>query len=292
MNTKNTKIDIYDYFDYREYLGDVYAQLKKTRYGYSYRSFSREAGISSHNFLPRILKRERNLSKEFVQVLGKYLKLSAKEEKYFSILVCFNNAKKPSVKEKHLQQLRTHRYINDEYKIEDKKLQFFDKWYYPVVRELVVICDFQEDYNMLARNCVPRITASQAKGAVKFLVKNGFIKKGKNGRYKVTSQIISTEPEVDSAIVPKYHKTTIQQCVEAIETVGKEDRNFSSSTMLVSKKLYEEMKQEIYQFRKRLLAMAKDCENPEMVCFTGFQLLPRSKEIQTVKKNTGSDNDD
>lgn len=292
MKIKNVKINIFDYFDYREYLSDVFAQLKKSRYGYSFRSFSREAGISSHNFLPRILKRERNLSKEFVPVLSKYLKLSVKEEKYFSILVSFNNTKKPSIKEKHLKQLMTFRYVNDEYKIEDKKLQFFDKWYYPVVRELVVICDFQEDFNMLARNCVPRITASQAKGAVNFLVKNGFIKKEKGGRYKVTSQIISTEPEVDSAIVPKYHKTTIQQCVEAIETIGKEDRNFSSSTMLVSKKLYEEMKKEIYQFRKRLLAMARECDTPEMVAFTGFQLLPRSKQIQVTKKSIRSDNDD
>ncbi len=292
MKIKKVKINIFDYFDYREYLSDVYTQLKETRYSYSFRSFSREAGISSHNFLPRILKRERNLSKEFVPILSKYLKLSIKEEKYFSILVSFNNTKKPSIKEKHLKQLMTFRYTNDEYKIEDKKLRFFDKWYYPVLRELVVICDFQEDYNMLARHCIPRITASQAKGAVNFLVKNGFVKKERDGRYKVTSQIISTEPEVDSAIVPKYHKTTIQQCVEAIETVGKDDRNFSSSTMLVSKELYEDMKEEIYQFRKRLLAMAKECNNPEIVCFTGFQLLPRSKKIQSKNNKIRLDNND
>ena len=199
MKTKDKKINIFDYFDYREYLGDVYNQLRKTRYGFSYRAFSREVGISSHNFLPRILKRERNLSAEFIPLLSKYLKLSAKEEKYFQILVSFNNEHKPSKKEQFLKQLLTFRFVSDEYKIEDKKLQFFNKWYYPVVRELVVICDFKEDYNMLARSCVPRISASQAKSAVKFLVKNGFIKKGNDGRYKVTNQIISTEPEVDSA---------------------------------------------------------------------------------------------
>jgi len=279
MNIKDNKINIIDYFDYREYLGDVYNHLRKIRYGFSYRAFSREAGISSHNFLPRILKRERNLSAEFIPLLSRYFKLSAKEEKYFQILVSFNNEHKPSKKEQYLKQLLTFRFVSDEYKIEDKKLQFFNKWYYPVIRELVVICDFQEDYNMLARNCVPRISASQAKSAVKFLVKNGFIKKGKDGRYRVTNQIISTEPEVDSAIIPKYHKTTIQQCVDAVETIRKEDRSFSSSTMLVSQEVYEEMKKEIYQFRKRLLAMAKDCKNPEVVCFTGFQLLPRSKVI-------------
>jgi hypothetical protein len=63
--------------------------------------------------------------------------------------------------------------------------------------------------------------------------------------------------------------------------IKKEDRNFSSSTLLVSKELYEDFKKEMYHFRKRLFSMAKDCKNPEMVCYTGFQLLPRSKPVRS-----------
>jgi uncharacterized protein (TIGR02147 family) len=114
---------------------------------------------------------------------------------------------------------------------------------------------------------------------VAFLLKNGFIQHEKDGRYRAVEAVIATAPEVDSAIIPKYHKATLLQCVEALESVKKEDRNFSSSTLLVSKEMYEEIKKEIYHFRKRLLSMAKDCKDPEMVCFTGFQLLPRSKPI-------------
>jgi uncharacterized protein (TIGR02147 family) len=275
----NKSINIFNYFGYREYLNDVYDLLKKKRYGYSHRIFSKEAGISSHNFLPRILKNQRNLSKEFVPSLARYLNLIPKEVKYLQVLVDFNNAKKPLAKEQYLKQLLAVRVTNEEFKIEDDKLHFFDKWYYPVVRELVVICDFQEDYNMLARNCVPRITAQQAKSAVAFLLKNNLIQKDAKGRYSVTDTIIATEPEVDSAIIPRYHKITMQQCVDSIDIIKKEDRNFSSSTLLVSKELYENIKKEIYQLRKRLLVMAKDCQNPEMVCYTGFQLLPRSEQI-------------
>jgi uncharacterized protein (TIGR02147 family) len=276
-------ITVFDYFDYRDYLRDVYDYLKGRRYGYSYRAFSQEAGISSHNFLPRIIRSDRNLSEEFIPVLAAYLKLSEKEKKYFETLVSFNNSKKPLIKEKYLKQLLALRVVNEEYRIEDKKLRFFEKWYYPVIRELVAICDFKEDYNLLARHCIPRITPVQAKGAVAFLVKNGFIKKRNDGRYSVTEAIIATEPEIDSAIIPKYHRITLQQCAEAVDTLKKEDRNFSSSTLRVSKEVYEEIKKEIFNFRKRLLSMAKDCANPEMVCFTGFQLLPRSEVIPAEK---------
>ena len=282
MNDRLVQLNILDYFDYREYLSDVFARLKKQRRGFSYRSFSRELGISSHNFLPRIIKRERNLSDDFIPHLCAYLKLSPREARYFEALVAFNNEKKPPVKEKYLKQLLTLRVVHEEHKIEDKKLHFFEKWYYPVIRELVSICDFKDNYAVLARHCIPRITAAQAKGAVEYLVHNGFIQKDHNGHYRAVDQVIATEPEVNSAIIPKYHKITIQQCADAVDTVRKEDRNFSSSTLLVSLELYHEIKKEIYHFRKKLLGMAKECTNPEMVCFTGFQLIPRS---EIIKKN-------
>ena len=279
MNSLKDTINIFNYFDYREYLDDCFSYLKSKRRGFSYRAFSREVGVQSHNFLPRILRRERNLSEEFIPTLTAYLGLGGKEAKYFEALIAFNNAKKPSIKERHLKQLLDLRIVYEEHKIQDEKLHFFDTWYYPVIKELVTICDFRDDYAVLARSCVPHISPAQAKGAVGFLLNNGFIQREKDGRYSAVDAIIATDPEVDSAIIPKYHKATLQQCVDAIETIKKEDRNFSSSTLLVSKGLYEEFKKEIYHFRKRLLSMAKDCKNPEMVCFSGFQLLPRSKPV-------------
>jgi len=127
MNSLKDTINIFNYFDYREYLDDCYTNLKNKRRGFSYRAFSREAGVQSHNFLPRILKRERNLSEEFVPLLTGYLGLGNKEVKYFEALIAFNNVKKTSVKEQHLKKLLSLRIVNEEHKIQDEKLHFFDK---------------------------------------------------------------------------------------------------------------------------------------------------------------------
>jgi len=290
---KQQPINIFDYFDYREYLSDYYKYLKKKRIGYSFRLFSIEADISSHNFLPRIISRQRTLSQRFLPKLAKYFDLSQKEEHYFNTLIEFNNATHPSIKEKYLKQLLTFRVTSEEYRIEDTKLQFFDKWYYPIIRELAVICDFQDDYGVLAKNCVPRITAAQAKNAVSFLLNNGFIQRQENGTYLSSNAIIATDREVDSVIIPKYHKATLQQCADAVEAIKKEDRNISSSTVSISKKMYEEFKEEIYHFRKKLLSMAKECQDPDMVYFVGIQLLPRSelikKQATPINDNTGKD---
>lgn len=280
---KSQAVNIFDFFSYQEYLNAVYAHLKDTRIGFSHRTFARDAGIASPNYLHRVLKGERNLTLNYVPNFCKALKLNAEETKYLEALVQFNNEKSSQQKEEFLRKLLTLRYSRGEYKIQDKKLLFYSRWYYPIIRELVVIIDFKEDYNLLARSCIPRITSVQAENAVKYLVKNGFIKRDDRGRYTYANPVISTGPEVNSTILRKYHKQTISQCVDALDTIKVEDRDVSSLTMSVSKKTYLAMKKEIQDFRKRLLAMAKEDKQGEMVCYAGFQLIPKSK-VHTREK--------
>ncbi len=281
---RDDRVNILNYFSYREYLDDVYTHLKETRYGFSHRTFAREAGISSPNYLFRVLKGERNLSLKYVSLFCKALKLTANECKYLEELVQFNNAKSSRTKEEHLRKLLTLRYSHGEHTIEDKKLLYFSKWYYPVIRELVKIIDFKDDYNLLARSCIPRITAKQAENAVKYLVKNGFIEKDKKGRYTYANPVITTGPEVNSTILRKYHKQNILQCADSLDSIDMAERDISSLTMSVSLETYGKMKKEIQDFRKRLLAMARDDKKGEVVCHAGFQLIQKTKSFERDAK--------
>lgn len=274
------KVNILNYFSYREYLDDIYIYLKETRFGFSHRTFARDAGISSPNYLFRILKGDRNLSPKYVPNFCKAIKLNDNEQKYLEELISFNDAKSSEAKEEHLRKLLTLRYSRGEHNIEDKKLLYFSKWYYPVIRELVKIVDFKDDYNLLARSCLPRITAVQATNAVKYLVKNGFIAKDNNDRYDYAFPVITTGPEVNSTILRKYHKETIIQCADTLNSVDMADRDISSLTMSVSLETYAKMKNEIQDFRKRLLAMARDDKKGEIVCHAGFQLIQKTKSFK------------
>jgi uncharacterized protein (TIGR02147 family) len=274
---KETQIDIYHYFDYREYLNAVYTVRKQNERGFSHRLFSYQAGITSPNYLFRVLKGERTLNGDYIEKFCNALHLTGNEKNYFTTLVYFNNETESSTKEKYLQSLLSIRYRKGIHRIDDKKLQFFSKWYYPVIRELAVIIDFREDFNLLARSCLPRITAQQCKNAVTYLLKNGFLEKNKKGMFKRSDPIISSGNEVKSVVLRNYHKQTLNQSIDALNTIAPEHRDISSVTLSVSKKTYFEMKKEIQNFRKRLLAMAKEDTNPEMVCLAGFQLYPRSR---------------
>jgi uncharacterized protein (TIGR02147 family) len=271
------KIDIYCYFDYREYLQAEYSLRKKLDNGFSHRIFSRYAGISSPNYLLRVLKGKRTLNGGYIGKFCKALRLSSGESRYFTALVQFNNEREPQQKEFLLKILLSLRYRRGVHRMDDKKLQFFGKWYYPVVRELAVLLDCKDDFNLLARHCVPRITSQQAANATAYLLKTGFLKKNAAGSFIRTNPIISSGDEVKSTVLRNYHRQTLAQSKDALDTVDPKDRDISSLTLSVSSKTYFEIKKEIQNFRKRLLVMAQEDANPDMVCLVGFQLFPRSK---------------
>ncbi|MBN2037448.1 MAG: TIGR02147 family protein [Chitinispirillaceae bacterium] len=269
-------VDIYNYFDYRDYLQAVYAWRKQHDQGFSHRLFAREAGIASPNYLFRVLKGERNLNRSYIAKFCRALRLSPGERRYFTALVRFNSEHEVAKKEKLLRTLLSLRYRRGIHRMADKKLQFFSKWYYPVIRELAVILDWKNDFNLLARHCVPRITAQQAKNAVAYLLKTEFLKKKSDGCYERTEPVISSGDEVRSTVLRNYHRQTLGQSMEALDTVDLELRDISSVTLSVSLKTYAAIKKEIQDFRKRLLVMAQEDANPEVVCLAGFQLIPRS----------------
>lgn len=287
-SSTNQKIDIFNFFNYCEYLQAVYNWRKAHEDGFSHRRFSQEAGIKSPNYLLRVLKGERALSEEYCKKFCTALKLQKNEESYFLTLVQFNNEKNITQKEILLRSLLSLRYRRGIHRINDKKLQFFSKWYYPVIRELATIINFKNDYALLARKCIPRITAQQAENAVNYLLKNGFLMIDESGNLLRTDPVISSGDEVYSTILRNYHKQTLSQSIEALNTIEQENRDISSLTMSVSRKMYNLIKKEIQDFRKHLLQIAKEDNNPELVCIAGFQLFPRSKVISKTQKRCDS----
>lgn len=271
-------VSVFDYFDYVSYLNDYYTELKNVRIGFSFRSFAQNAGIPSHSYLLRIIKRQRKLSPKYVDTFVKALNLTTTEAGYFKSLVLFNNSTKAVDKEKHLKKLLNVRCrCKEEYRLVDEQLEFYQHWYYPVIRELAPLFDCQGDYTLLAQQCTPPITPEQAEKAIGYLVKHGFLIEKRTGVYDVADPVVSTAPEVNSTILRKYHRDTLVQSSELLDLIEPAERDVSSLTLRVDTETYKSIKKEIQHFRKHLLHIAQKSTKPTMVCHAGFQLFPRSR---------------
>lgn len=283
-----SKICVFMYFDYVEYLRDLLKSLQAEK-GSSLRSIQKALDVKGSGFFTRILDGSRPLSLSNAATLAKSLGMAPAEAEYFENMVRFGNEKNVDEREVLLKKLLSARSENGEYALKDSALQFFGKWYIPVVRDLLPLlpegADTPDLSRKIGRMVVPSLKASQVDGAIDYLVENGFVKVSAEGRYEVSEPIISTPPRVRSTLLRKYHLKNLEIDRDAFDLLGMDDRSLSSVTCSLSKESFEKVRLEIQDFRKRVLAIAREDRNPDRVCHLGVQFLPRA----VLKLSNGGD---
>jgi uncharacterized protein (TIGR02147 family) len=277
---KLKSISIYDYTDYRLYLRDYYEEQKAQNPAFSYRYFARKAGFNSSGLYKDIVDGRTGITRSLILRFAKAMKLSPKQQEYFETLVYFNEAK--TIDEKKLYFERLMKYHNSKaFRVDASQYEYFSKWYYIAVRELLAIGNFKDDYTAIAQSLNPAIRREQAQKAIEVLKKLGLIQTGKNGNYKAVDKILTTGPEIKSLSIANFQKNMMDMTKEALDRHPTQHRNISTVTFSVSKQTYYDIKAELDACRKRILGMVERGENEDRVCQLNMQLFPltRIKEL-------------
>jgi uncharacterized protein (TIGR02147 family) len=140
---------------------------------------------------------------------------------------------------------------------------------------MVTLPDFREDGEWIARRCIPRITAAQAKKSIEVMVGLGILRRDERGKLEPADAVISSEYETKSFILRNFHGEMLGLAKEALERFDPGEREISSLTLGVSQKCYERIKERIRTFKQELLNMViDDTADSETVCQCNFQLFP------------------
>lgn len=269
---------VFMYFDYREYIRDVLETLQKD--GLSLRAIQESAGLSGSAFFTRILDGSRPLSTANAKTLVTAWGMGEDEAEYFMDMVKFGNERDVDRREGHLKKLLAVRSRNREYALQDSTLKFFSKWYYPVLRDLLPLVPAGTSAERIGRMFTPALRAPQVQSGIDYLVEAGFIAIGEDGKYAVTSPIVSSPPRVRSTILRKYHLKNLEINAEVYDSFTSDDRSITSVTCSLSKEGFEKVREEIAALREKILAIAREDKSPDRVCHVGFQLVPRAKEAK------------
>lgn len=268
---------VFEYFDYHQYLKDFFVARKKVDSRLSHRTFLADAGIPGTVYLMRVQNGQKladNYIPNFIKALG----LTGIEAAYFKALIHFQNEKRSAIKELYCREMLTLRASRSELRIHDNRLGIFEKWYYPVVWQFACMNGFTNNYTALGNQIIPRIKASQVEETIAFLSDNGFITRNNDDTWSLAAPSCNTVDEVQSTLLRKYHRKTLEHCIDALDTVDQQDREISSTVLSVSHGRYLQIKREMQRFRSRLLDLAASDEQPaEIVCHTGLQLIPRTR---------------
>jgi uncharacterized protein (TIGR02147 family) len=268
---------IFEYIDYRSYLADYYQQKKDTTQYFSYRYFAQKIGINSPSFLKTVIDGKRNLTASMAERFSKALELNTKERSYFTNLVSFNQAKTLTEKQRCYDIMRSMSEQLKESVLEEDQFNFFSNWYIPVIRELVCVKDFKEDYDALGASLEPPIAASRAKASVELLLRLRLIEKTKGGTYKQTSTAVIANESVTSSAVRTFTQTMLDHSKNCLDNVSKENRHISGITMGLSRQTYEIITKEIEAFKERLKIIVNHDTNVDRVYQINVSLFPLSK---------------
>lgn len=274
--TETAAPNVYTFTDYRRYLAAYYAYAKAEQYGFSFRLFSKRAGLRSTNYLRLVIDGERNLSRDMAMRFATGCELSGSAAEYFCDLVEFGQAKTTAEKARVYERLGRFRQFREARRLDGAQAEYYSSWYVTAVRELVRRPDFQEDPKWLARQLVPTISVVQARKALELLHELGLVERAADGRLVQTNPLVTTGPAPLGHHIFAFHHAMIDRAKDALDKFPRDEREISNITVCVSQAKLAELKERVRAFRRDLLLTAELDDNPERVVQINFQLFPLS----------------
>jgi uncharacterized protein (TIGR02147 family) len=271
---RRSPIDVFRYLDYRAFLADLY-KAKKRR-GFSYRSFSRDAGLGAPNYLKLVIEGKRNLTPAMAERFASACGLAGDAAEYFQQLTEFNQATNPEQKNESFARITGFDRYRRAHKLELAQAAYHSTWYLPAIRELVASPRFEEEPERLAALMWPAIKPNEAKHALETLLELGLIERAPDGRLRQTASVVSTGPETIGMHITNYHVEMMRRATLAMALIPAAQRDISSLTFCVGPEGAKRMKKRVQEFRRELIAMAEADAERSQVLQLNLQLFPLS----------------
>ena len=270
-------LNVFSYLDARRFLADYYAAKKSQVSGFSYRAFSRRAGIKSPNYLKLVVDGQRNLTPQMAHRFGAACGLEGDELSYFLDLVAFTQAQgadEKAARYERLARFREHRAIH---RMDIASGKYHAHWYIPAVRELAFRSDFRDEPDWVAKQMLPSISEDEAEEALAVLQELGLLTADADGRLRPSDALVSTGPEVKGMHYVQYHRAMMKRASAALEELPNTERDISSVTLCLPPDGIQRMKERLQAFRRELLQMSANETDADQVVQVNLQMFPLSR---------------
>lgn len=234
-----SEFSIFHYTDYREYLRDFIAVKKQTSRGFSIRQLCLNAGISTENYILRVIRAQRNLGPRNAERLLEALRLENTERQYFHLLMQKENARTVESKMKYFERIQS---IQRRRKVENRTIDnsILRDWHTMVILELARCLNFSFEPANISRSLNKNVSPFQISESIDFLVNKGYLSK-KNGKWKVNEFSIGTTDGTLDLLVQLNHRANLLMAADALDWPLSKRGNWGL-TLAMQKKRIPELK--------------------------------------------------
>jgi uncharacterized protein (TIGR02147 family) len=278
MDMKNELPSIYGYNDFRKFLADYQQSREKLESAFSKSAICKRLGIpNTRSYLNDVIN-GRKVTSNYIERFIQVFELKKEEAQYFRVLVKFNQAENNDEKELYLEQLIS---LNKTpKKILDKKaFAFFREWHHSVIRALLDVMDFQDDYKELARVLYPPISLLKVKESIQLLKNLDLVIKDEKGCWRPSQKSITTSDYLKNELIFNYQMQCLELAKHALlKRQNNMPRNISTNILSVSAPTYERINKKIEKFRSEIRSLVhKDDQPSDYVYQLNIQLFPSAK---------------
>jgi uncharacterized protein (TIGR02147 family) len=283
-DSKKTIESIFEYDNYRIFLRDYFQSEKREKPSFSQRYFAKKVGFNAHNFCTLVLLGKRNISMDSIQKIIKGIGLKGKAATYFENLVYLNQATTLADKDYYFKRLKQTGKKTQFYQLHKEQFFFYEKWYYPVIRELLSMKDWNGDFAALAKAVRPPVSAQEAKEAVELLESTRIVKKDATGVYSLTEEFV-TSAQVPEFIKKKARRDVLLKGIETIDTIEPHEKYAAYSTVTMSKGLFGDVRGILDETRLKILSLVAEDGAADEVYEVVLQVFPVSQISRETKKS-------
>lgn len=272
---------IIHYTDYRKYLRDYYLFKKSLGTGFSFRQFSRLAGISSPNYLQLVMNGKRNLSVKLAVKIAEVLLLSTSEKEYFTSMVEIAVADEQKQENLRNKQSATLKKLVSKH-VPQNKIRILNEWHHLIIREMTSLIDFQPSGQWISLKLRGLITAEQAEESLSIMITAGFLKVEEN-------QYIQTEPNLDfgenfgETCILNIHKAMFAQWRNIVEKTNPEQRELGLLNIPIATSKIPILKKKIQDFQDEIIDWLQNEDQPEEIVQLATYLIPITDPLSKPK---------
>ncbi len=276
MKKKTT--NIYAYNDFRKFLHDYQENRQSIEPDFTKSEFSRRLRLPhSRSYFFDVLNGKK-VTTTFIDRFVSVMELKGHESQYFRVLVKFNQAESVEERELYFGQLialnRTPTSI-----LNKDLFIYYKDWYNSIIRAILNIYDFSDDYKKLSRRIIPPISPLQAKNSIKLLKKLDLIELDRNGFWRPSEKSISTPEFVKDEIIRQFQLHCLELARLGVLRKGDQRKIVATNTISISAQGYDRLSKHIHQFRSMVRSLANKDESPaDRVYQLSLLLIPCSRK--------------
>ncbi|MDO5576914.1 MAG: TIGR02147 family protein [Fibrobacter sp.] len=265
--------NIFEYYDYRQFLRDL-VEYEKTRCSvFSNRYIVQKAGLKSPTALKHVIDGRRNMSLETANRFATAFKIEGKKRHYFLTLVLFNQTSSMAEREKYLNELFELKKTDNPSRLNEECYEVLANWYNLAIKEIVELPDYKNSAKWISRVLTPQVAISEVVAALNLLKRLGLIKSVDGHLSSVDKTLISDE-RVRSVKAVEFHRQMIQLGSEALTRFESREREISGTTIRIASEDVENVKVLLREFRRKILNLAANSAMADQIYQLNFQFFP------------------